>query len=352
MDSDRNFRTLLRRWRHRPIPYVLAILAALAALGAVTVTTSSGAPAAVAPAAAVSAPLDPLSADEIATVFDVVQSSSKYPAGGFFPTVNLKEPTKGELASWSPGKPFSRQAFVNIYDRTANKLYEAVVDLRTQKLVSWAQRPGLQPPVFATEYADVEALVRADPRWKKAIRDRGIDPDDVYLDAGWAVGDVTVPGVPAATRLLRALSFYQGNLPNPYDRPIEGVIVTIDMNRLKVVEVIDSPIRPVNKTITGNAETTRPALKPLRVNQPDGPSFTQNGNEVRWQGWRFRVGYSQREGLVLYEIGYEQDGSVRPIIHRIALDEVYVPYAIPDRTGRGARRSMSASTTSASSRRP
>ena len=192
------------------------------------------------------------------------------------------------------------------------------------------QRPGLQPPVFATEYADVEALVRADPRWKKAMRDRGIDPDDVYLDSGWGVGDVTVPGVPAGTRLLRALSFFQGDLPNPYDRPIEGVVVTIDMNRLKVVEVIDSGIRPVNKTITGNAETTRTGLKPLRVNQPDGPSFTLNGNEVSWQGWRFRVGYSQREGLVLYQIGYEQDGAVRPIIHRIALDEIYVPYAIPD----------------------
>ena len=328
---------------------MLAILAALAALGAVTATASSGAPV----ASALPAPLDPLSADEIATVFDVVTGLEQVSRGGFFPTVNLKEPTKGELASWSPGKPFSRQAFVNVFDRPANKLYEAVVDLRTQKLVSWVQRPGFQPPVFATEYADVEALVRADPRWKKAMRDRGIDPDDVYLDSGWGVGDVTVPGVPAGTRLLRALSFFQGDLPNPYDRPIEGVVVTIDMNRLKVVEVIDSGIRPVNRTITGNAETTRSGLKPLRVNQPDGPSFTLNGNELSWQGWRFRVGYSQREGLVLYEIGYEQDGAVRPIIHRVALDEIYVPYAIPDPNWSWhAALDVSEYGTSASSRRP
>ena len=325
MKGDREVRTLLRGRRPSPLPFLLVILVGLATVGAVTVMPSSGAPVAASPA-----PLDPLSADEIATVFDVVQSSSKYPAGGFFPTVNLKEPTKGELAAWSPGKPFSRQAFVNVFDRPANKLYEAVVDLRTQKLVSWVQRPGFQPPVFATEYVDVDALVRADPRWRKAIRDRAIELDDVYLDSGWGVGDVTVPGVPAGTRLLRALSFFQGDLPNPYDRPIEGVVATIDMNRLRVVEVIDTGIRPVNRTITGNAETTRTGLKPLRVNQPDGPSFTLNGNELRWQGWRFRIGYSQREGLVLYQIGYEQDGAVRPIIHRIALDEIYVPYAIPD----------------------
>jgi primary-amine oxidase len=164
------------------------------------------------------------------------------------------------------------------------------------------------------------------------MRDRGIDPDDVYLDDGWAVGDLTVPGVAPGTRLLRALSFFQGRLPNPYDRPVEGVIVTIDMNRLKVVQVIDSGVRPVNKTISGSADTTRPGLKPLVVSQPHGPSFTIDGSAVSWQGWHFRVGYTGREGLVLYEIGYEQNGVVRPIIHRLSLDEIYVPYAIPDPT--------------------
>jgi primary-amine oxidase len=66
------------------------------------------------------------------------------------------------------------------------------------------------------------------------------------------------------------------------------------------------------------------------VVQPNGPSFQINGNAVTWQSWHFRVGYTPREGLVLYQIGYEQQGIVRPIIYRISLAEIYVPYSLPD----------------------
>ena len=44
-----------------------------------------------------------------------------------------------------------------------------------------------------------------------------------------------------------------------------------------------------------------------------------------------RVGFNPREGLVLHQIGYEDKGAVRPIIHRLGLDEIYVPYALPDK---------------------
>ena len=32
---------------------------------------------------------------------------------------------------------------------------------------------------------------------------------------------------------------------------------------------------------------------------------------MRWQNWRFRVGFAVRDGLVLYDIGYEDGGRVR-----------------------------------------
>ncbi len=275
-------------------------------------------------------PLDPLTTAEIDTTFRVIEASKDFPDGAFFPRVELKEPPKSELLAWSPGAPFPRESFANVYDRANNRLYEAVVDLRAHALESWTERPGAQPAVYNSEYAMVDEVVRADRRWQAAIEARGIDPDDVYLDDGWAVGDLTIPGVPDGTRLLRALSFYQGDLPNPYDRPIEGVVVTVDMNRLKVVQVMDAGVRPVNTTITGRAHP-RGGLKPLVVTQPDGPSFRVRGNAVSWLGWRFRIGFTQREGLVLDQIGFEHDGVVRPIIHRIAMDEIYVPYAIPAR---------------------
>lgn len=161
------------------------------------------------------------------------------------------------------------------------------------------------------------------------MRDRGLNPDDVYLDI-WAPGDLPTPGATPGARLLRALSFFRGTLPNPYDRPVEGVVATLDMNSMKVVDVTDTGIRPVNTTTSGNADAPRAGLKPLVVTQPNGPSFQIAGREVTWQGWHFRVGFTPREGLVLYRIGYEQNGVVRPIIYRLSMDDIYVPYALPD----------------------
>ncbi len=286
------------------------------------------APLALAPA---TNPLDPLSEDEITATIQVIEADVRFPQGAFFPIVMLHEPLKREVLAWTPGAPFRREAFANVFDRAKNQLFEAVVDLRAQTLISWVERPGVQPAVFASEYTDADTVIRSSPRWQKAMRDRGINPNDVYLDV-WAPGDLKLPGVEPATRLLRALSFYRGALPNPYDRPIEGVVVTADMNKLTVVDFVDTGIRPVNKTVSGSARTTRTGLKPLVVTQPDGPSFQIDGQAVTWQKWHFRIGFTPREGLVLYQIGYEQPGGVRPIIYRMALAEIYVPYALPDST--------------------
>ena len=47
----------------------------------------------------------------------------------------------------------------------------------------------------------------------------------------------------------------------------------------------------------------RTGLKPLNVVQPEGPSFSVDGNMVRWQKWSMRVSFNYREGLVLHTVG-------------------------------------------------
>ena len=205
------------------------------------------------------------------------------------------------------------------------------MDLGTERLLSFAQVPGAQPAVFGDEYESADAAVRRDGRWRWAMARRGLEPDDVFLDV-WAPGELDLPPAGAGTRLLRALSFFAGDLPNAYDRPIEGVLVTIDANRMQVLDVQDTGARPVNRTATDAPGGTRPPLAPLLVTQPDGPGFTIRGSQVAWQGWRFRVGFNPREGVVLHQIGFKRAGRVRPVIYRLALDEIYVPYALPDPT--------------------
>jgi primary-amine oxidase len=277
------------------------------------------------------APLDPLTAAEIATTFQVIEASEQFPAGAYFPIVSLNEPPKAEVLAWSPGRPFQREAFAQVYDRPANRLFEAVVDLNEKRLLSFVERPGAQPAVFADEYSAAADAVKADARWRRAMGRRGIDPDDVFLDV-WAPGEVGLPSGGESARLLRALSFFDGGLPNPYARPIEGVLVTVDANRMRVSDVLDTGARRVNRTASDGGGSVGPKLAPLVVTQPDGPGFRIDGSEVTWHGWHFRVGFNPREGVVLHELGHERGGHVRPIIYRLALDEIYVPYALPDPT--------------------
>ena len=305
----------------------LTMLVVTSVVGATSMTVFRGHTAASTAASAPAAdPLDPLTAEEIQRTVTTIEKAKNLPPGTFFNVVKLSEPPKSFMQSWSPGQPFPRKSFANVFDRGANKLYEAVVDLKTNKLDSFTLIPGAQPVASFTEYAEADKITRAYAPWKKAMRDRGLDPNDVYLD-GWAgPPSDAAPG----DRVFREISFFRGTLPNPYDRPIEGVVVTVDVTTQKVVDFVDSGIRPVDTTTTGSSSTQRTDLKPLVVEQPDGPSFTVDGRNVSWQGWRFRVDWSPREGLILDRIGYDQNGVVRSIINRMSLDEIYVPYAIPD----------------------
>lgn len=279
---------------------------------------------------AVTHPLASLTADEIREAFTLLKADPRLPEGAFFPTLILQEPPKATVLAWKAGQAFPREVYAEVFDRPKNHTFEAVVDLRTHQVVSWTRRPGVQPATFNDEYEAIPKLVRADPQWQAAMRKRGItDLDAVHLDV-WAGGDLPVKGTAPEIRLLRVLSFHRGTQPNPYDRPIEGVVVAVDANRMKVVDVTDGAVVPL-ATDSGNAEgvSTRPALKPLRITQPEGPGFELRDGEIRWQHWRFRPAMHPRDGLVLHTVGYEDHGRLRPILYRAALSEISVPYGLP-----------------------
>ena len=114
---------------------------------------------------------------------------------------------------------------------------------------------------------------------------------------------------------------------------IEGVIAVVDMNARKVLRLIDTGVVPVPQATADVDEASvgklRIAPKPLQIVQPNGGSFEIRGNEIRWQNWRFRYALHPREGLVLYTVGYEDGGKVRPILYRASLSEMVVPYGDP-----------------------
>lgn len=296
---------------------------------------------------AVAHPLEPLTADEHLAAFAIVRTHFAGEAALpdenlLFPFIALHEPPKSFVRSWTGAPDFPRQATVHVLHPPSNRLWIVTVDLRESRVTELdLAPPGTQPAVTLEEYGIAEEIVRAFEPWRAAMLERGADPDLVYLDV-WAPGDQEIPTVSlphgANTRLLRVISFDRGasiddfdeeNPQNPYVRPIEGVIVTVDMNTGRVAHMTDTLVRPIS-TETGNAPTRRTGLKPMRVVQPNGGGFEVAGRLVRWQNWQFYVVLHPREGLVLYDVRYDDRGTLRPIAYRLSLSEIYVPYGVPD----------------------
>lgn len=64
---------------------------------------------------------------------------------------------------------------------------------------------------------------------------------------------------------------------------------------------------------------TRKDWKPINVVQPEGPSFSvQEESLVEWQGWRFRVGFNQREGATIHDVWY----GGRSVLYRLSISEM------------------------------
>ena len=102
------------------------------------------------------------------------------------------------------------------------------------------------------------------------------------------------------------------------------------MEVLRVEDYGVVPLPPESGNWTRNHITEpRTDLKPLEVVQHEGPSFTVDGHEISWQNWRFRIGFTPREGLVLYTISYNDKGRERPIMYRASLSDMVVPYGDP-----------------------
>jgi len=276
-------------------------------------------------------PLDSLTADEIQATTKVLRAHPAFPEGAQFVMMTVKEPAKNAVLAYAPGAPIARHSFSVLLDARGNRTFEAVVDVKAGTVVSWNQIKGVQPLVLAGEYEALSKLVKADPRWQAAMKKRDItDFEKVQID-GWATGQL--PAAYKGSRMLRGLSYFRGDATNFYGRPIEGVVALVNMNTQKVVDVVDTgvlPLPPPSQELDEKSTGTRTAPKPLVITQPGGASFEINGQEVRWQKWRFRYAMHPREGLVLHTVGYDDGGRLRPILYRGSLSEMVVPYGDTD----------------------
>lgn len=121
---------------------------------------------------------------------------------------------------------------------------------------------------------------------------------------------------------------------NHYAFPL-AISPVVDVETLKVARIDFLPTgadhqtkgtqplqaKPPNE-YTPEHQQLREDLKPLNVVQPEGASFKvvpagETGEIIEWQKWSFRVGFNQREGMVLYDVSNAYyTASIRFTYHR------------------------------------
>jgi primary-amine oxidase len=277
-------------------------------------------------------PLDPLSSDEIRLVTGALRREHGVGEGWRVALIDLREPEKTALRDGDP----PRESVVHLWNRSERMAYRAVVSVDEDRVVEFEAKPGAQPNVTIDEYHEADVALRKDPRVAEALAARGITDLDLVLIDTWAFGSHLLAEENRDRRLGWADVWRRAEHgANPYANPVTGLHLIVDMDTMELVEIEDdgtieepSPMGEyVPKLVPG--QTVRSDLKRYDVTQPEGASFTLDGNLLTWQRWSLRVGFNGREGLVLHTVGYEDGGRRRTVAHRMSFAEMVVPYRDP-----------------------
>ncbi|KAF1835021.1 hypothetical protein BDW02DRAFT_309796 [Decorospora gaudefroyi] len=280
-------------------------------------------------------PLAPLSASELQNAAAIIKAS--WP-----PQTNL------HFKAEHSGKALpavSRKAFINYYIRNTSKFHEAVVDLKSGSV---ERNVLLGPFVHANGDGDeiiaIEKIALADKKVQAEIAKLELPKGTVVISDPWIYGS---DGVGDEARLYQCF-LYLCDPMNPSEAdsnhyalplPISPVVSTETMEVIRVDLLptgADNTIKPVGKykiqppnEYIPEAQTLRTDLKPLNVVQPEGASFQvqQQGTSsvISWQKWNFRVGFNQREGMMLHDVRYDN----RSLFYRLSLSDMNIPYADP-----------------------
>ena len=288
-------------------------------------------------------PLDPLTAGEVEETTRILSASGRLNPRVRIMAYSLLEPAKDVVLTFQPGELVPRKVFVVMRDHERRLTIEAVVSLAEETITSWRERQDVQPALTYPEVFAAQQAVLGDAVFQEAMSRRGISDLSSVVIYPWTAGYRGPEDAATQGRFIRMeVALAEGPEDNYYAHPVEGVIATIELDTMSV-QIEDHGIVPV-PTSSGNytqegiqvannvpsfPDGVRSDVKPISITQPEGTSFQVDGHQVRWQKWRFHVGFTPREGLVLHLLEYFDKGRYRPLIYRASLSEMYVPYADP-----------------------
>lgn len=275
-------------------------------------------------------PLDPLSFQEYWAVLEVLRDAGHMNAETRFSIVNLHEPDKDMVWGWSKGKDFPREASAIV--RQGADAYEALVDVKQRRLISWTQLRDVQPNWLEEEFKAMEKEVKAHPDFIAAMKQRGITDFTFLRCTGVPPGYYDTDEL-RGRRVAHVQCSDTRGVRNTWPRQIPGLTAVVDLNAKRVLRVVDEGTMPVTKAVAdydpASIGQAREVPSPMRVDQPLGPGFQLDGHVVEWQKWRFHVRSDQRVGTIVSTVTYSDGERRRPVLYEGHLSEIFVPYMDP-----------------------
>ncbi|CAK9139674.1 unnamed protein product [Ilex paraguariensis] len=283
-------------------------------------------------------PLDPLTPSELNIIQSIILRS--YAGSNHnltFHYVGLDEPDKPDILSWlsnhnSTSKPLPRRAFV--ITRLNKQTHEIILDLSTKSIISDQVYCGHGYPVLTLEeQTAANELPLTHPPFMESIKVRGLNISEVVCSSytvGWF-------GERNSSRVLKIQCYYTDGTVNLYVRPLEGITVVVDLDKMKIKEYYDNLKVPVPKAedteyrLSAQKPPFGPHLNGATIMQPDGPGFVIEGHSIRWANWAFHLGFDVRAGPIisLASIYDLEKHKFRRVLYRAYISELFVPYMDP-----------------------
>ncbi|MFT5114129.1 MAG: primary-amine oxidase [Parasphingorhabdus sp.] len=264
---------------------------------------------------------DPLNDHEIHLTVQIIKSKSGLEVSAWFETISVDE---------SDQYPEQRSAYVCCYEPSTNRTFNGIVLLDEGILKDWRVIDSGQARIVPDEFTYACEIARRNPEFLAALKKRGLEDASRVLIESWSPGNFGNEEE-SSKRLAYGQCWLMNDAgDNPYARPIGNLHPVFDLARGEIIRIEDFgviPIPPDPGPVRRNQG--RKDLKPISITQPEGASFKVDGYQVEWQNWQLRVGFCQRDGLVLYDIGYQDKGKLRSIISRASMAEMVVPYGDP-----------------------
>ncbi|EFH51873.1 hypothetical protein ARALYDRAFT_484808 [Arabidopsis lyrata subsp. lyrata] len=283
-------------------------------------------------------PLDPLTTPEIKRVQTILSGHDPGFGSGsaIIHAMALDEPEKQRVVRWKKGDRLPPRR-AEVLAMSNGESHVLTVDLNSGRVVSDLVSPTFGYPILTMkDIIAVSQVPYKSMEFNRSIEGRGIPFSGLICItpfAGWYGPDEE------GRRVIKIQCFSKQDTVNFYMRPIEGLYLTVDMDKLEIIKIVDNGPVPVPKS-TGteyrygflNETVHMDRVNPMSMEQPDGPSFqVEDGYLVKWANWKFHIKPDQRAGMIISQatVRDSKTGEARSVMYKGFASELFVPYMDP-----------------------